>query len=164
MLTCVDFGINSCLPHPLFFVFQDDYDEVDLASLDPAGGKDPLTSHLAGADAFGFGVEPTDFDGDDDEGDPGTGSLCEGAFEQPGGLAVYDSPSGRVPGRGVSQSEKEAAFSELSYEEMCRRYVDKYLSGVETLLQQSGLAARVNEWQVRAKDEIMRQFGVIGTK
>jgi hypothetical protein len=37
---------------------------------------------------------------------------------------------------------------EQSYEDMCKAYVEKYLSGVEAFLQQSGLAARVNEWQV----------------
>jgi hypothetical protein len=107
---------------------QDDYDEVDLPSMDAAGQQD----EAAGGD---FAA-----DSDDDGGDAGCddgGAPEMGSWESPGRAAK--------PYHGA----EGAGGGEQSYEDLCKAYVEKYLSGVEAFLQQSGLAARVSEWQVR---------------
>ena len=57
-------------------------------------------------------------------------------------------PMASKPYSGAGDGARIEQSTEQSYEDMCKAYVDKYLSGVEAFLQQSGLAARVNEWQV----------------
>jgi hypothetical protein len=107
-------------------VYQDDYDEIDLPNVE---GGEPHN------DAVGFGC---DADSDDDIGD----NECSPILVVPG----ESPPMASKSYSGVGDKAPECI--EQSYEDMCKAYVEKYLSGVEAFLQQSGLAARVNEWQV----------------
>ena len=101
---------------------QDDYDEVDLPNMDGEMQHDEA---------------------------PGDASDDDGAECDPWPPVDGESPS--RPGKSYHGSKDQAEIIEQSYEDMCKAYVEKYLSGVEVFLQQSGLAARVNEWQVLSR-------------
>jgi condensin-2 complex subunit H2 len=66
------------------------------------------------------------------------------------GDVAYGTPGGS---RAYPESTEENAGSVLAwqggeaYEDMCRKYVERYLKGVENFVHQSGLEARVGEWQ-----------------
>ena len=82
----------------------------------------------------------------------------DGAYDE---CAALELDAGESPGRsgkpyqGIREHGEDV---EQSYEDLCKAYVEKYLNGVDAFLQQSGLAARVSEWQVReARGEVGRR-------
>ena len=105
---------------------QDDYDEIDLPNIE---GVEPENEDL------GFGCEA---ESDDDIGDNDCSPILVVPGESP---PMVSKPYSEVKDNALDCIEQ-------SYEDMCKAYVEKYLSGVEAFLQQSGLAARVSEWQV----------------
>lgn len=116
----------------LMSLLQDDYDEVDLPHMD-------------------CGIET--MDGDD--GDWGAADDDEDQGLPP---MMGQEEGMRTPSDMMGTPRQQRGFGDgEAYEDMCRKYVEKYLVGVERFVQSSGLGARVNEWQSRLEPKLAVQ-------
>jgi len=87
-------------------------------------------------------------DGDDDAGLPPMLGQGDVAYGTPGGSRAYPESTEENAGSVLTWQGGEA------YEDMCRKYVDRYLKGVENFVHQSGLEARVSEWQEKLSPKL----------